>query len=733
MRTFQPVTPPKDMDPRVYKVLKRQNDYLHQLSAGMGKITDGNVPDQSGTTIIEAPVISDHGALDGLAPIVTGTTTLDYNDDHTQYALLAGRTAGQYLYGSRQASSSTWQNVGTFTNAFKSSTSDIITPWAWTSTTTNNAPVGTGILLVLSTGQTTGIGSGETSLHVTMADSGSNTWTKKKEYSHDSGILVTTVSVWYCLVTTALTGGTSTVTATFDSDKLRASIESYSWNLGAGASISVVDSAVAGSTAVNIPPSATATATGETLYFRALAIDNYQGTAGGFNTLLFTPTGSFTPLTTDHTGSTCVHVGFSDDGFCSRGEFRVLSEGATSQPSIDVGDQYNIASIMLAIQLTLGTPGLLNLSSIKATGAANILMSGSTIYANMDFLYFRNAGGTTNLSYIRGSDGAFVGPVVLAPKEKLLNTNLFDDVAAGAAVQGDVMVGNATPAWAALPISGTSGSVLYSDGTDAAWSDFTTLGDATYLRLDASNDPLTGDLLSNKSIACDVSTDNSGSISVYDNLTNPPFPKQTIATLGVGIGTAVFTASTVAVATPQTGSITGTANQGSANLLLSATDAAAFNSQLAIVVNPGLEISFNSKDATPIVFYTDDVERFRIDEFGGNLIIESAGVDKLISKSTTTAPTVSNDTTELYKVGSRWVDTTNQRDWIATDVTAGAAVWVETTGAGAGVTRAYVPAGVTTTIPDRHQIAVSGVYEIDATGLLTIDNGGKLVILEEAA
>jgi len=50
----------------------------------------------------------------------------------------------------------------------------------------------------------------------------------------------------------------------------------------------------------------------------------------------------------------------------------------------------------------------------------------------------------------------------------------------------------------------------------------------------------------------------------------------------------------------------------------------------------------------------------------------------------TSAPGVSNDDTEGYAVGSRWIDATNDKEYVALDVSTGAAVWTETTGAGNG-------------------------------------------------
>ena len=50
----------------------------------------------------------------------------------------------------------------------------------------------------------------------------------------------------------------------------------------------------------------------------------------------------------------------------------------------------------------------------------------------------------------------------------------------------------------------------------------------------------------------------------------------------------------------------------------------------------------------------------------------------------TSAPGVGNDNTEGYAVGSRWVDVTNNKEYVCLDASTGAAVWTETTGAGGG-------------------------------------------------
>lgn len=48
------------------------------------------------------------------------------------------------------------------------------------------------------------------------------------------------------------------------------------------------------------------------------------------------------------------------------------------------------------------------------------------------------------------------------------------------------------------------------------------------------------------------------------------------------------------------------------------------------------------------------------------------------------APTTGDDSGDGYVVGSRWIDTTNDKEYVCLDNTAAAAVWTETTGGGGG-------------------------------------------------
>lgn len=52
----------------------------------------------------------------------------------------------------------------------------------------------------------------------------------------------------------------------------------------------------------------------------------------------------------------------------------------------------------------------------------------------------------------------------------------------------------------------------------------------------------------------------------------------------------------------------------------------------------------------------------------------------------TTAPTANEDSGDGYSVGSRWFDTTNDKEYVCLDATLGAAVWTETTGGASGST-----------------------------------------------
>jgi len=72
----------------------------------------------------------------------------------------------------------------------------------------------------------------------------------------------------------------------------------------------------------------------------------------------------------------------------------------------------------------------------------------------------------------------------------------------------------------------------------------------------------------------------------------------------------------------------------------------------------------------------------------------------------TAAPTVNDDSGDGYAVGDKWLDETNDKEYVVLDVTVGAAVWVETTSAGSGGDWASDTAAWTRT--GNHTFTVSG-------------------------
>lgn len=67
---------------------------------------------------------------------------------------------------------------------------------------------------------------------------------------------------------------------------------------------------------------------------------------------------------------------------------------------------------------------------------------------------------------------------------------------------------------------------------------------------------------------------------------------------------------------------------------------------------------------------------------GDGFVQIKAGATTVIKSNhaATAAPGVGNDNTQGYAVGSRWIDTTNDAEYVCLDASTGAAVWTETTG-----------------------------------------------------
>ncbi len=76
--------------------------------------------------------------------------------------------------------------------------------------------------------------------------------------------------------------------------------------------------------------------------------------------------------------------------------------------------------------------------------------------------------------------------------------------------------------------------------------------------------------------------------------------------------------------------------------------------------------------------------------FDGSALIrdaaQSTGLAWQSNRVTTTAPTVTDDGSGGWRVGSRWVNTTTDVEYVLVDATTGAAVWLATTGSGSTIT-----------------------------------------------
>jgi len=75
------------------------------------------------------------------------------------------------------------------------------------------------------------------------------------------------------------------------------------------------------------------------------------------------------------------------------------------------------------------------------------------------------------------------------------------------------------------------------------------------------------------------------------------------------------------------------------------------------------------------------------------------------------APTVTDDSGSGYAVGSEWIDVTADKSYKLVDASVGAAVWIETTGGGAGGV-SFIVAGTNVTISP---IGGTGAVTVNAT------------------
>lgn len=103
----------------------------------------------------------------------------------------------------------------------------------------------------------------------------------------------------------------------------------------------------------------------------------------------------------------------------------------------------------------------------------------------------------------------------------------------------------------------------------------------------------------------------------------------------------------------------------------------------------GIEASADVTDATNVAAAGAVMDS----DFSANGVMERTGVGSystiLHKRNATTAPTASDDASNTsgngtFAVGSRWIDVTNDKEYVCVDSTATAAVWTETTQSGGG-------------------------------------------------
>lgn len=101
------------------------------------------------------------------------------------------------------------------------------------------------------------------------------------------------------------------------------------------------------------------------------------------------------------------------------------------------------------------------------------------------------------------------------------------------------------------------------------------------------------------------------------------------------------------------------------------------------------------------------------------------------------APTTGDDTNDGYAVGSRWIDTTNDKAYVCLDATASAAVWTETTqsgggGGGSGLYSAYIHIRDEKTAGTQGGTFTSGSFQTRDLNVIKTDTDGDASITKLA-
>lgn len=476
---IKPTVIGKEIPRWLYEMLRRQDIEVTDTSQQMAALTRGESPSSGGAPL--AGSLSHHKLLDLLS-----------GDDHTQYALLRGRVGGQSLFGSLAPSSvlpfSDGPSGGHFIQAQSSSP---VSTWS-PITIGTSAAINDIIFLVLSTDGRLDLGDNSAVLHTGITDTAGNIWTMlQDEALNDLNARVGRTSIWACVVTNTLTAGVHTLSATFSGTTTNRAIESHRITGFSGASVRVAGRSV-GFAVQTVPATAPNTLTIAGLVSGATYIF-LRGTGIGDNNTSYTASAGFTAAESAHANSTTSNA-TPTRNVGSRLEYLIAAvTSETTAPTVNLSGLPASQSVMLAILLTVGTStGDLLLQSVNTQGASLVHLVDDNILINATQVRFRDLGNSITNSYIRGTDGAFVGPVITA-SQHLLNTNIFDDVTAGPVARGDLITGQGvTPAWTKLTVGGSS-TLLKSNGSDVAWGTVTLL--SAFHSDTLTHAPLLGDII----------------------------------------------------------------------------------------------------------------------------------------------------------------------------------------------------------------------------------------------
>jgi len=379
------------MDRRDYELIKKLDLISSQTQASFRQIDLGNAPGGGGQAL------SDHGLLAGLA-----------DDDHGQYFLLAGRDGGQEGFGSPTPGSTVdqWSVRG----AFVSDSSKLGPLSSWAIAIDTSAAVGETVIVHVVTAPFAAGVNGTTSNHTALTDTGvGNTFTKIVERTYSDVFSNGCChSIWYSTLTVALTAGSHQLTATLNSSVNAIAVVGHRFKVAAATIVHSATASVGEEGFVGSEPSSLSisglTPGIQYLFFRATG----KGQAGStvIGTYFATPTGGYTAL--DHNGSITAG-GTGNLGSCGEYHIGALTGSSTDPQLGSAGGHFS--SMMIALAAVPPADGYLLLAAQDTLLSAKVEMIDSDLYLYGDTINFRDAGSTTTVLSIRGSDGFFVGGV----------------------------------------------------------------------------------------------------------------------------------------------------------------------------------------------------------------------------------------------------------------------------------------------------------------------------------